>query len=142
MDDKISELDSEGVYLGMSLSEFGVRVSRAGLEAESSTQSKMEGDDDVVVGEEAMPRESLREAVEHLKGELVSGEPLSSEERKRLERVLGDVSGILDEESSEAESDENPFDDLREIAEGFEERNPKLALVLGRIMDSLSQLGI
>ena len=125
MADNFSELDSEGVYLGMSLEEFGIRIHRPGVSE--------------------MPRESLREAIEHLKGELASGDPLSAEERARLERVLGEVSTLVEPDSGESGSsseDENAaVVELRDFTDRFEESHPELAIVLGRIMDSLSQLG-
>jgi hypothetical protein len=122
MADKISEVDSEGVYLGMSLEDFGVRLSHAGVTK--------------------MPRDSLRQAIEHLRGELASGEPLSKEERSRLDRVLGEVAGILEPESDDSGPGEDFIDELRDFTERFEKSHPEVALILGRIMDSLSQLGI
>jgi hypothetical protein len=89
-----------------------------------------------------VPRDQLRDSIRHLRDELASGEPLSGEERTRLEGVLGEVSGILDSEADEPSIASEFFDDLHEFAERFEESHPKLALVLGRIADSLSQLGI
>ncbi len=119
MADKISDIDSDGVYGGMSLEEFGVRVSRK--------------------GGPSVPRDQLRVSIQHLQEELSSGEPLSSEDRERLESVLGEVSGILDSEDSASGTS---FDDLPTLVERFESTHPKLAVVLGRIADSLSQLGI
>jgi hypothetical protein len=119
MSDEISDIDSEGVYSGMSLAEFGVRVSGRGVGS--------------------MPREQLRKSIQHLQDELADGEPLSKDDRAQLETVLGEVSGILD-------SDDAPpgrsFDELPTLAERFESSHPNLAVVLGRIADSLSQLGI
>jgi Domain of unknown function (DUF4404) len=88
-----------------------------------------------------MPRETLRTAIDHLRGELSSGEPLSGEDRARLDRVLGEVSQIIDPDVADPESEGNLSDEVREFVERFEESHPKLALVLGRVMDSLSQLG-
>ena len=126
MADKFSDVDSDGVYTGMSLEDFGVRVS-APLEP----------------GRKTMPRDSLRKAITHLRGELASGEPLSAEERSRLDRVLTEVAGIIDTESDESARDgETVVDELRDFTERFEESHPELALIMGRIMDALSQLGI
>jgi hypothetical protein len=122
MADKFSELDSEGVYVGMSLEDFGVRVSHSGVKT--------------------MPRDSLRKAIEHLRGELASGQPLSSEERSHLDRVLSEVAGILEPESDDSGPGEDFVDELRDFTERFEKSHPEVALILGRIMDSLSQLGI
>lgn len=143
MADRIADVDSEGVYSGMSLEDFGVRVGnrnpRSDPAAEKGTQ-----------GAVPMPRETLRKSIAHLRGELASDEPLSAEDRERLDRVLGEVSKRLDAdgdaqgkaEAPQPEDDGELFDELRDFAERFEESHPKMALVVGRIMDSLSQLGI
>jgi hypothetical protein len=122
MADNFGDVDSDGVYAGMSLEDFGVRVSGKGAPR--------------------VPRDQLRESIQHLQEELTSGEPLSSEDRSRLETVLGEVSGILDSEDTAATAEGKSFGDLPTLVERFESTHPKLAAVLGRIADSLSQLGI
>ncbi len=122
MADNFGDVDSDGVYAGMSLEDFGVRVSRNGAQR--------------------VPRDQLRESIQHLQEELSSGEPLSSEDRSRLETVLGEVSEILDAADVEASGEGKSFSDLPTLVERFESTHPKLAVVLGRIADSLSQLGI
>jgi len=89
-----------------------------------------------------MPREQLRESIAHLQDELSGGEPLSPEDRARLESVLSEVSRLLDSAKQETLSSRGSFDDLPTLVERFETSHPKLAAVLGRIADSLSQLGI
>jgi hypothetical protein len=88
-----------------------------------------------------MARESLREAIEHLRGELASGDPLSSEDRSRLDRVLSEASRVIDPDAPDPEAEESLSEEFRDFVEGFEESHPKLAIVLGRVVDSLSQLG-
>ena len=122
MADNFSDVDSDGVYAGMSLEEFGVRVSGKGIFR--------------------MPRDQLRESIRHLREEISSGEPLSSEDRSELETVLGEVSGMLDSEGEDGSEQEWSLPDLPTLVERFETTHPKLAVVLGRIADSLSQLGI
>lgn len=122
MANKLSDVDSDGVYTGMSLEDFGVRVSSRGAHR--------------------VPRDQLRESIQHLQDELTAGEPLSKEDRSRLETVLGEVSGILDSEDAEASAEGKSLGDLPTLVERFESTHPKLAVVLGRIADSLSQLGI
>jgi hypothetical protein len=140
MADSFSEVDSEGVYVGMSLADFGVRVSRpTTTRAHAATRLAAERDERGVT---TMPRDSLREAIDHLRGELASGEPLSAEERAQLDRVLGEVAGILEPDSAESEPGDGVIDELRDFTDRFEESHPELSLILGRIMDSLSQLGI
>jgi len=125
MADRFLEIDSEGVYVGMSLRDFGVRVSR------SNEHERLE-----------MPRDQLRESIAHLQEELSGGEPLSPDDRARLESVLGEVSGILESDDSGEPNSTGIFDELPSLVERFETTHPKLAVVLGRIADSLSQLGI
>ncbi len=122
MADNFSDVDSAGVYAGMSLEDFGVRVSGKGVQR--------------------LPRDQLRESIHHLQEELSAGEPLSSVDRAQLETVLGEVSEILDSEGAEASAEGKSFSDLPTLVERFELTHPKLAVVLGRIADSLSQLGI
>lgn len=122
MADNFRDVDSDGVYGGISLEDFGVRVSAKGAQR--------------------VPRDQLRESIQHLQEELSSGEPLSSEDRSQLETVLGEVSEILDSEDSEASAEGKSFGDLPTLVQRFESTHPKLAAVLGRIADSLSQLGI
>jgi hypothetical protein len=126
MADNFNDVDSAGVYSGMSIEEFGVRISRR-------ASSK---------GAPGVPRDQLRESIQHLQEELSSGEPLSSEDRSQLETVLGEVSEILDSGDSKASTEGKSFVELPTLVERFESTHPKLAVVLGRIADSLSQLGI
>jgi hypothetical protein len=117
-----SDVDSAGVYSGMSLEDFGVHVSGQGAPR--------------------VPRDQLRVSIQHLQEELSTGEPLSSEDRLQLETVLGEVSEILDSEDSSTSAEGKSFGDLPTLVERFESTHPKLAVALGRIADSLSQLGI
>lgn len=93
-----------------------------------------------------MPRNQLKNSIKHLQEELADGEPLSKEERAQLESVLGQVAALLEREGAEveapSESDAGVFGELPSLVERFESTHPKLAVVLGRIADSLSQLGI
>ena len=89
-----------------------------------------------------MPRDQLRNSIKHLREELADGDPLSAEERAQLESVLGEVAALLETAGDEAPSEDGIFGELPSLVERFESTHPKLAVVLGRIADSLSQLGI
>jgi hypothetical protein len=141
MIDEFSDLDSEGVDPGMSLEEFGVRVSSSTRPEPINQESVGQDSSSQEPGARKMPRESLRTAIEHLRGELASGEPLSSEDRARLDRVLDEASQVIDPDVADPESEESLSDELREFVEHFEESHPKLAIIVGRVVDSLSQLG-
>ena len=125
MADRFLETDSEGVYVGVSLRDFGVRVSAP------KQDERLE-----------MPRDQLRESIAHLQEELLAGVPLSPEDRRQLESVLGEVSGILESDEAQESDSTGTFDELPTLVRRFETTHPKLAAVLGRIADSLSQLGI
>ncbi|MHA7839630.1 MAG: DUF4404 family protein [bacterium] len=89
------------------------------------------------------PQKQLRESIEHLREELASGAPLGREDRALLESVLDRVSDVAEAEAPEHHSfAEEFFEDLREMGDRFEESHPRVALVVGRIADALSQLGI
>ncbi|HEB90631.1 MAG TPA: DUF4404 family protein [Deltaproteobacteria bacterium] len=138
MSDEFIDVDSEGVYLGITPEEFGVRIGRA-----SSPLKTGENDgNEAIEGATIVPRKQLKESIEHLREELASGEPLTGEDRAELEGVLGEVSGILDSNEGEHATRKDFFSELGELVERFEVTHPKLAIVLGRIADSLSQLGI
>ncbi len=122
MADNFVDVDSAGVYLGMSLEDFGVSLSRGGVPT--------------------VPRKQLRESIQHLRDELASGEPLSSEDRSQLETVLGEASGILESGDAEPPREGRALENLPTLTERFQSTHPNLAVVLGRIADSLSQLGI
>ena len=124
------ELDSAGVYLGITPEEFGVHVPARWPDNPISETRSM------------APRQQLQESIDHIREELASGEPLTHEDRKLLENVLGEVSGVIQSDQSEHSLAEEFFDDLREMGERFEESHPKLPIVIGRIADALSQLGI
>jgi len=128
------EGDSEGVYLGMSLEDFGVRVSAVRTTARPARSVRR--------GSSGMPRNQLRESVTHLQEELLSGDPLSPEDRTQLEAVLSEVSALLASEEADASASNGTFAELPTLVERFEATHPKVAAVLGRIADSLSQLGI
>lgn len=125
MSDGFVDVDSAGVYSGMSLEDFGVRVSTP------------------LGGEEVAPRRELKASIDHLREELADGDPLSKEDRALLDDVLSQASGVLEQEDESGHSLSDAFfDDLGEAARRFEESHPKLAPVLGRIASALSQLGI
>jgi hypothetical protein len=88
------------------------------------------------------PRKQLQESIDHLRDELASGAPLTPKDRQLLENVLGEVSGVVQSNEESHSLAEEFFDDLREMGDRFEDTHPKLAIVIGRIADALSQLGI
>lgn len=95
------------------------------------------------------PRRTLEDSIAHLREELADGEPLSAEDRALLDRTLEEVSRRIDDEEDEgslgesvSELTDSVYDELLELAGRIEKSRPRLSLLLGRIVDSLSQLGI
>jgi len=88
------------------------------------------------------PHQHLEESIAHLRKELASGAPLSSGDRALLDRTLAEVAVHLDDENPATVLAEPLYDELRELAARVEKTRPNLSIVLGRIVDALSQLGI
>jgi hypothetical protein len=88
------------------------------------------------------PRKHLEETITHLRKELASGDPLSPSDRTLLDRTLAEVAVHLDDENPATTLAEPLYEELRELAARVEQTRPNLSLVLGRIIDALSQLGI
>lgn len=88
------------------------------------------------------PRRTLEKSIAHLRDELADGEPLTAEDRSLLDRTLADVAALLDEEQSDPSFSDTIYAELQDLAERIEATHPTLAVVVGRIVDSLSQIGI
>ena len=88
------------------------------------------------------PRQTLEESIAHLRQELADGEPLTPQDRTLLEQTLADVAQVLDEEQDDPSIADPIYEALQDLAERIERSHPTLSLVVGRITDSLSQLGI
>ena len=90
-----------------------------------------------------MPKTQLRERIQELLNELEQIEAGDSEARSRLSSVLHDISEAI-EESDEAESEgpDSLIERLNEATRHFEESHPRLTAMVGRVADSLSNLGI
>ena len=88
------------------------------------------------------PRKNLEESIVHLRRELASGAPLSEADRALLDRTLAEVKVHLDDENPATTLAEPLYEELRELAARVENTRPNLSLMLGRIIDALSQLGI
>jgi hypothetical protein len=88
------------------------------------------------------PRQTLEESIAHLRQELADGQTLSAQDRVLLEQTLADVAQVLDVEQDDPAIASPIYDALQDLAERLERTRPTLSLVVGRIADSLSQLGI
>lgn len=90
-----------------------------------------------------MPKEQLRHRIQELLDELEQTEAIDADARKRLADVLKDIRGAVEENADEAGGEgESLVDRLNEATRHFEESYPTLTAMVGRIAESLSNLGI
>jgi hypothetical protein len=85
----------------------------------------------------------LRERLEELHAELASTESIDDQSMELLDSVLDDIRTLLERVGdAPAEEPEGLVERLREATRQFEETHPTLAAAVGRVMDTLSNLGI
>jgi hypothetical protein len=90
-----------------------------------------------------MPKEQLRERIRELLGELEQTEEIDQRARDRLESVLHEIREAVGEPGEEAsEGHESLLERLNEATQHFKESHPTLTAMVGRVADSLSNLGI
>jgi hypothetical protein len=90
-----------------------------------------------------MPKAQLNERIQELLGELEQIEAADQAARQRLTSVLSDIRAAI-AEGGEETSDENEslLERLNEATRHFEESHPTLTALVGRVAESLSNLGI
>ena len=90
-----------------------------------------------------MPKEQLRERIQELLGELEQIEAVDQGARDRLASVLQEIREAVGESSEEASGEhESLLERLNEATQHFKESHPTLTAMVGRVADSLSNLGI
>ena len=90
-----------------------------------------------------MPQEHLKQTLQSLHEELSTGAPVDPEVRAQLQQLAAEIEGVLRQSPPAPAGDEETLlDRVTGIAAPFEETHPRLAAILGRIADGLSQLGI
>ena len=87
-----------------------------------------------------MPRTQLQERIQELLRELEQIETAESGARDRLTRVLEEIRAAVEGEQQAAP--ETLIDRLNEATRHFEESHPTLTSMVGRVADSLANLGI
>ena len=85
--------------------------------------------------------EKLRATLHELEAELRELETLDDETRKLLAEAALEIANILTR-GERSEDTERVEGSLRERLEEFEASHPELALIVGRLIDGLGQLGI
>ena len=90
-----------------------------------------------------MPRAQLRERIQELLDELDQIDAADTEARDHLQSVVHDIRAAVEEsEEEEGEGHESLIDRLHEATRHFEESHPQLTAMVGRVADSLANLGI
>ena len=91
-----------------------------------------------------MPQEELKKTLASLHEELAHNQSVDPELRELLVRLAEDIDDVLHPAAPppDEDSDESLVDRVKHAAEHFEESHPQLAAIIGRMADSLSQLGI
>lgn len=90
-----------------------------------------------------MPKEQLRHRIQELVEELEQSDAVDADARERLTGLLDEIQTAL-EGAGEAsdDGDETLVDRLNDVTRQFEESHPTLTAMVGRIAESLSNLGI
>ena len=93
-----------------------------------------------------VPREQLANRIQELLDELEGVETADPAARERLAQVLDDIRSAVAQSEEEKEAESGESESLRarfdEAARHFEENHPTLTAVIGRVADSLANLGI
>ena len=92
-----------------------------------------------------MPQEQLKQTLDSLHQELAGGTQLDPEVRAQLQQLAVEIEAALARSAPPEPRDgeeETLLDRITGAAAPFEETHPRLAAILGRIADGLSQLGI
>jgi chromosome segregation ATPase len=90
-----------------------------------------------------MPRGQLNERIEELLGELEQAEAADQAARERLANVLHEIRRVIGEAGEQtSDAQESLLERLNEATRHFEESHPTLTAMVGRVADSLSNLGI
>ncbi len=88
-------------------------------------------------------KKQLREHLEQLQSELAGAAALDEESKKLIDSVLQDVQELLDHtESATSHEPHGLAERLRDATRQFEESHPTLSAAVGRVMDTLTNLGI
>ncbi len=90
-----------------------------------------------------MPKEQLSKRIEELLGELEQVEAADQAARERLANVLHEIRQVIGEAGERAsDAEESLLERLNDATRHFEESHPTLTAMVGRVADSLSNLGI
>ena len=90
-----------------------------------------------------MDKQQLQARLEELHAALQQVDSLDDSERATLERLRGDIATLLEErEDVPAHHYKGLAERLREDVEQLEASHPQAALLMGRVIDALANIGI
>lgn len=88
-------------------------------------------------------KRQLRDRLERLHSELADTDEVDPASRELLASVLRDIQQLLDASGEERPQEPQGLAErLREATRQFEESHPTLAAAVGRVVDTLSNMGI
>jgi hypothetical protein len=91
----------------------------------------------------AMDKQQLHARLEELHAELQQVDSLDTAERDTLLRLRGDIESLLSEREDVTEQHYKGLAErLREDVEQLEASHPQAALLMGRVIDALANIGI
>jgi hypothetical protein len=89
-----------------------------------------------------MPKRELRERLAELHAELERSPAVDAESRQLLATLADDIHDVLDPEGVPTPDHTSLSERLTEAVREFEKSHPQLAAAVGRVADTLSNLGI
>jgi hypothetical protein len=89
-----------------------------------------------------MPKERLRQLVSSLHEELERTPQVDAEGRRLLRELTGDIDELVGHQQPAAEIRDSAAERVESAAVRLESEHPRLAGILGEIMDALGRLGI
>lgn len=89
-----------------------------------------------------MPKERLRQLVSSLHEELERTPQVDAEGRDMLRELTGDIEELVGHDAPAAESRDSAAERVETAAVRLEAEHPRLAGILGEIVDALGRLGI
>ena len=89
-----------------------------------------------------MPKERLRELVSSLHEELERTPQVDAEGRDLLRELTGDIEELVGHDAPAPESRDTAAERVETAAVRLEAEHPRLAGILGEIVDALGRLGI
>jgi len=89
-----------------------------------------------------MDKKRLSDSLKELQDALKHTTTISDSDRQRLERLQANIAEKLKQEERAEDEDDTLVEDLVDAIQEFEVSHPQLTMVLGHLMNILSQSGV